>query len=236
MKKIRVLRSSREFSRTIVTIVLQRFIFFTANRCKIHGINILILILLANFTLIPAVVGQSIFSEDSFGNDLYKDITARKVGDTVTVIIFQTAQADQSTETKRDRQASLDASYGFTGDIGTGTAGAKLSGQTGRSGSRSISREVSFIATVTAQVIEVLANGQLKIEGHQNTSINDQRTEIKVSGIINKTDIAADNTVSSSLLADANIEYREPKRQEHKAVTIIAFPFRLIGRVLKWIF
>jgi len=183
-----------------------------------------------------SVYGQSLFDEDSFGNELYQDITARKVGDSVTVIILQNARADQSTETSRERQAELDASYKLSGDIGTGSAGTTLGGQTNRSGSRSISRRVNFIATVTAQVVEVLPNGQLKIEGNQYTSINDQKTEISVSGIINRSDISPDNTVASSALANAQIEYREPRRQEHKVVTILAFPFRLVGTILKWIF
>ena len=215
---------------------------------KIHGINIFIC-LLSLFAFLPIVTGtevpaygQSLFDEDSFGNKLYQDITAREVGDTVTVIIFQNARADQSTETQKDRQASLDASLGiergsgFLDFIPLASADAKVSGQTSRSGTRSISRKVNFIATVTAQVVEVLPNGQLKIEGHQNTSINDQKTEISVSGIINRYDIAPDNSVSSSTIANAKIEYREPLRKEHKVVRIIASPFRLVGRVLKWLF
>lgn len=205
------------------------------NCCKIYGITTLVCVwsLLA---LLPLATAQSLFDEDSFGNELYQDITARKVGDTVTVVILQDARADQSTETNRERQAALDASYGLSGDIAGPSAGAKVGGQTSRSGTQSISRQVNFIATVTAQVVEVLPNGQLKIEGKQYTSIGDQKTEISVSGIINKTDIASDNTVPSSAIANARVEYREPAPKEHKVVTVLAFPFRLFGKILKWIF
>jgi len=190
---------------------------------------------------VPAC-SQSLFDENSFGNELYQDITACKVGDTVTVIILQNAKADQSTETKNGRQASLDTSFGiqkgtgFLDFIPSASAGAKASGQTSHSGTRNISRQVNFIATVTAQVVEVLPNGQLKIKGSQYTSINDQKTEISVSGIINKSDILPDNSVPSSAIANAQIEYRDPSPKEHKVVSIVTFPFRLIGSIVAFPF
>lgn len=188
---------------------------------------------------------QTLYQDDKLGSELYSDLTARKVNDLVTVVILQNARANQQAESKRDRSASLEASAnipeptGLFSRVPEGTGSAALSGRTRRRGSQTTSRQTSFVATVTASVVEVLGNGNLRVMGRQSTAIDDQETEIFVSGIIRRTDIQPNNTVFSSVLADARIEYREPqkpKKEHGTVVKVITFPFRIAGAVLKALF
>ena len=73
------------------------------------------------------------------------------------------------------------------------------SGQTTRGG--------SLTAKVTTKVVEVLPNDTLRIEGRQSIVINGEEQEIILRGIVRSQDIAADNTVLSLFVADAEISF-----------------------------
>ena len=185
------------------------------------------------------------YQEGKLADELYSDLTARKVGDPVTVVILQTTRADQQAQSSRDRSASLEASAeipvptGLFSRVPEGTGSAQLSGRKRRSGSQSTSRRTNFVATVTAQIVEVLGNGNLRIEGSQSIAIDNQATEVSVSGIIRRFDIQPNNTVLSSAIAKAKIEYREPqkpKKEHGTVVKIITFPLRVAESVLNILF
>ena len=193
-----------------------------------------VLLLLSCF----ASEAQTLYQDGKLASELYGDLTARKVGDLVTVVILQNARANQQAQSARDRSSSLDASANLSYEPRIeGTA--QFSGRTRRSGTRSTTRQTNFVATVTARVVEDLGNGNLRVEGTQSTAIDDQETNITVSGIIRRTDIQPDNTVLSSALAEAKIEYREPtkpKSVQDKIVGVVTYPFRLAGAILGTLF
>jgi flagellar L-ring protein precursor FlgH len=56
-------------------------------------------------------------------------------------------------------------------------------------------------------VIEVMPNGNLIVEGRKEVTIDKEKRFIILSGIVRPEDIEVDNTVSSSKIADARIEY-----------------------------
>jgi flagellar L-ring protein precursor FlgH len=60
---------------------------------------------------------------------------------------------------------------------------------------------------VTAEVIEIRPNGNLVIEGSRTVLINDDEDQITVRGVLRPEDIAADNTVLSTYLSEAQIAY-----------------------------
>jgi flagellar L-ring protein precursor FlgH len=74
-------------------------------------------------------------------------------------------------------------------------------------GSGSTSRQENLNATITARVVDVQANGNLKIEGRRNIKVNDEDQIIVLEGIVRSRDIAPDNTVNSIYVADARISY-----------------------------
>ena len=74
-------------------------------------------------------------------------------------------------------------------------------------GSGSTTRDESMTAAITARVIEVRPNGNLLIKGTREVKVNNETQFIILSGLIRPVDISPDNTVLSSYIGNAKIEY-----------------------------
>ncbi len=150
---------------------------------------------------------------------LYRDHRAFAVGDLVTVIVIESAEAtrEASTDVSRDTQVSAGVSsflgmpshYGLPDLYRSGgfspTVGAKTSNSFKGSGATKQRDELKM--RVTARVVHVLDDGNLVIEGRRQVKVNDDTQYLYVRGIVRPQDISADNTVSSIALADAQILY-----------------------------
>ncbi|MGH8672017.1 MAG: flagellar basal body L-ring protein FlgH, partial [Burkholderiales bacterium] len=66
----------------------------------------------------------------------------------------------------------------------------------------------AFTGTMSVTVIEVLANGNLLVSGEKQLALNQGTEYVRFSGVVNPTSITGGNTVSSTLVADARLEYR----------------------------
>jgi flagellar L-ring protein precursor FlgH len=151
--------------------------------------------------------------------DLFKDLRAYQLGDLVTVNIVETSKASKKATTKTARQSSIDA--GISNLLGWetkldkyGVSGAfdnenmfKASMKNGFDGSGETTRDESMTASITARVMEVMPNGNLFIRGSRQIRVNNESQHIILSGLIRPADISPDNTVLSSFIADARIEY-----------------------------
>jgi len=62
-------------------------------------------------------------------------------------------------------------------------------------------------ATISAKVVDVLPSGNLAIEGKREIYINNEKKEILIQGVVRPRDIAYDNSVLSSQVADAKLIY-----------------------------
>ena len=65
-----------------------------------------------------------------------------------------------------------------------------------------------FNGTITVTVIDVYPNGNLLVSGEKMVAINQGNEFIRFSGVINPNNVTAANTVQSTQVADARIEYR----------------------------
>lgn len=145
------------------------------------------------------------------------DLKARRRGDTITIVISETASASKEAKTGTSRDSSMKA--GMPGMLGLENTGifknnfsdlAKIinaSSNSSFSGSGSTSRQENLKATITARVIDVQPNGNLMIEGKRNIKVNEEDQIIILEGTVRSRDIAPDNTISSSYVADARISY-----------------------------
>jgi flagellar L-ring protein precursor FlgH len=141
---------------------------------------------------------------------LFADRKASKVGDIVTVIVAESATASSKaqTQTSKEDKASggpgVGAGFlGFLKNLSLFDAEAKSSdsatGQTTRSG--------LLTTTVTALVTKVMPGGNLFIEGTREMEINKEKQTITISGIVRPDDIGPANTVYSTDIAEARIEF-----------------------------
>ena len=69
------------------------------------------------------------------------------------------------------------------------------------------SRADTLTGTISTVVTEVLPNGDLRIEGKREVTVNSETQLMSISGIVRRVDVDTKNTVLSSAIADAKIEY-----------------------------
>ena len=66
----------------------------------------------------------------------------------------------------------------------------------------------AFNGTITVTVIDVYPNGNLLVSGEKMVAINQGNEFIRFSGVINPNNVTSANTVQSTQVADARMEYR----------------------------
>jgi flagellar L-ring protein precursor FlgH len=148
---------------------------------------------------------------------LYAANKATRVGDIVTVAIYERASAEKEAETATGRSSST--SFGIPKLLGYEAAlagknpnldpGSLISASSDNSfmGTGSTSREERLSATLTTRVMETVEGGNLRIEGTKTVRVNNEDQIIKLSGIIRPADITEYNTIDSQYILDARIEY-----------------------------
>lgn len=149
--------------------------------------------------------------QDSQASSLYSDIKALKVGDIITVMLMESTQAKKSAnnEIKRGTDLSLDPIYAGGGNVTIGGNPIDLrykdSMNTKRESDADQSNSLS--GSISANVMQVLNNGNLVIRGEKWISINNGDEFVRITGIVRAQDIRPDNTIDSPRVANARIQY-----------------------------
>ncbi|MCK5227527.1 MAG: flagellar basal body L-ring protein FlgH [Desulfobulbaceae bacterium] len=158
----------------------------------------------------------AIFSEQSV--DFYSDSRARNIGDIVLVKIVETSSGNKKASTTANRDSSMTG--GVTSFFGVEAwldeknprytpSATNIQAQLASdfSGSGETKRDSNVTASISARVVDITMNGNLGIRGYKEVRLNNETQHIILTGIIRPEDISHDNTVLSSYIADARIEY-----------------------------
>jgi flagellar L-ring protein precursor FlgH len=161
----------------------------------------------------PAELHQSegsLWTVDQSRTFFFQDTKASHVGDIVTVRIVENAKGSKDAQTKSGRSSTIGASTSAFLGIPNSTT-QKLQADATFSddfdGSGSTSRSGALTADITAVVTAVFPNGNLAIEGKREVLINSEKELISLAGVIRPEDIGPRNTILSTFIADAKIEY-----------------------------
>jgi flagellar L-ring protein FlgH len=146
---------------------------------------------------------------------LVDDFKARRRGDIVTVVITEQASATKQATTGTSRDAGISASIPnfmglettFLADKINLNSMVKANTSSSFDGSGSTTRKDALNATISARVMDVLPNGDLRIEGSRSVKVNNEDQIILLEGTVRPRDISPDNMVSSTQVADARITY-----------------------------
>jgi flagellar L-ring protein precursor FlgH len=140
------------------------------------------------------------------------------VGDIITINIVESSRGNKQVNTSLNRNSQVNASVtALLGLEDPGVMptpgginllrGVNAGTQTQFTGQGTTSRNETVTAKVSARIIQVLPNSNLVVRGSQEILVNNEKQYITIQGVVRPADIANDNTVLSTYLADARIEY-----------------------------
>lgn len=158
----------------------------------------------------PVKDDMSLWSDEVAYGDLFSDPKARRTGDIITIKIAESSSASNSADTSTDRDSSLSAGISeLFGMKATTLQDFSVSGdlKSGFKGSGSTSRSGSLDAFITARVVEVMPNRNLKIVGSREIMVNNEKQIMTIYGVVRPRDISENNVVLSTFVADARIAY-----------------------------
>jgi flagellar L-ring protein precursor FlgH len=148
----------------------------------------------------------------------FKDLRATRVGDILTVTVTLDEKASLSNSSTRTRTTSeadaITSLFGFEhqfkhflSDQATNTPTIGITGKTNNQGTGAIDRKEQITLRLAALITQVLPNGNLVLDGHQEIRVNFELRELRLIGVIRPEDIAPDNTISYDQIAEARVSY-----------------------------
>ena len=177
-------------------------------------------------TVVPVVhqpVAEPVGTDDASlwttsPNALLSMRRAKAVGDLLTVVVEMDDRASLQSSLSRNRNSSadmnVDALFGLpewaNGVLPGGASlspGVDYSRGSSLDGSGAMNRAESIAFTLAARVVAMEPNGNLVIQGYQQTRVSNELRMLTVSGVIRAQDITRTNTVSYEKIAEAQISY-----------------------------
>jgi flagellar L-ring protein precursor FlgH len=141
--------------------------------------------------------------------DGFRDVRANQVYDLVTILVSDNSSAVSTGSTNTARKSSVNSSVtslalpksaaSALSNIATTSGNQQLQGQ------GTTSRGTTLTTTVTAEVINVLPNGNLVVEGQKEILVNSEKQIITIRGIVRPDDLSPVNSVPSTRVARMEI-------------------------------
>lgn len=160
----------------------------------------------------PAIAANGSIYRSGFGTQaLFEDRRPRNVGDILTVLVSENINASKNSAADTSRSGSVSSVLGLIPKmfeaLVTTVGEADASGKNVMSAKGGANSRNTFNGVITVTVVEVLSNGNLLVSGEKQILINQGTEFIRFSGVINPRTVSANNTVPSTQVADARIEY-----------------------------
>ncbi|WP_333842025.1 flagellar basal body L-ring protein FlgH [Pelomicrobium sp.] len=145
------------------------------------------------------------------GGLLFEDQVARAVGDTLTIVLNEKTIAAKNRASSASKSGSVDFGVPLVQGLPFKSlqgAGFQADSTNTFQGKGAASADNMVSGTLTVTVIEVLPNGNLLVSGEKQLALSQGEEYVRFSGVVNPNTITPANTVSSTQVADARIEYR----------------------------
>jgi flagellar L-ring protein FlgH len=144
--------------------------------------------------------------------DLFENPIARHIGDVVTIVLSEATNAQKSATTKTQKSTSNTlpgvSLFGSPVTIhGAQVLSGNINDASKFDGEGNSAQSNSLTGYITATVAKVLPNGNLYIKGEKKIWINQGQENVVLSGVIRPIDLAPDNSIPSSRVANARISY-----------------------------
>lgn len=144
-------------------------------------------------------------------SDLSSDYKARKLNDSVVILVSVQTTAAQTGNVNSSR--AFQTASGITGLPGRiNTAGVNplfdANSTTTLKGAGATDSSTTFQTSMTAQVVALLPSGNLVIEAQRKIFMNNQHEDVTIRGIVRPKDIGPNNTVPSAALSNLEIDVK----------------------------
>lgn len=165
----------------------------------------------------PAPTDGAIYSPASY-RPMFEDHRARHIGDLLTINIVEKTAAVKAGASSGNKSGSV--SFGTPGLLQArlgGTVAVNSASKFADADARSASN--TFTGTMGVTVTEVLPNGNLIVAGEKQIAMDKGVEFIRFSGLVSPDTIQPGNMVSSTLVADARVEYRTNSQIDRAEMT-----------------
>lgn len=166
------------------------------------------------------------------GSSLFTDIKANKVGDILTVLIYEDSRATNKVENKTEKSTEASTS----GGPGIGPLdfiplfGVEGKNESTYDGKGENLRNGTLRAKMSVTVVQAKSNGDLVIEGSRTVGLSGEKEVLYLTGVVRQKDISPNNTIDSYLIADADIRY------EGKGINTTGSRPGIFTRIINWVF
>ena len=135
------------------------------------------------------------------------------VGDVVTVLVDEQTFASQDKNNTASESKKRQLGFGFNTTTPTKSSGTSVgvnsnsdasSQQTGES-----TRQNRFQTEVSVRVVQVGANGLLKLQGKKSMLVDKTTQEVTITGWVRAQDISSTNLIDGFRVADAELVFKE---------------------------
>jgi flagellar L-ring protein precursor FlgH len=162
------------------------------------------------------------------GTSLVSNFKARGVGDVVTIIITEKTSAGATTTVDANNRSEVSGgpALGFLKPFDFW----ELDTENRYRGDGSTTRTGNLRGEISVRIAETLPDGNFLLVGTRSVDINGDRQLIEISGVCRPRDIAADNTILSTYISDAQISYSGTGPMQDSANPGI------LTRIVNWLF
>jgi flagellar L-ring protein precursor FlgH len=155
---------------------------------------------------------ESLWTGAGSDRGMFADHRASQSGDILTIVVSEAVAASNNQSKKSTRDSSIaDAVtsflYSSTGLHNGQLPNINVKGTSTNSGSGDVSNNQSLSSRAAVLVTDVLPNRNLVIEGVRVVTFSNETQYVVLHGLVRPDDIAPDNTVQSSNIADARVEF-----------------------------
>src|SRR5262249_51128490 len=149
----------------------------------------------------------SIFSASAGYAPLYGGTRARAVGDALTILLVESTTAAKTVGSKSSKSGGVSITPPAAGPLPVNPDALKAPNDSNFNGQGNAAQTSSLAGSLSVTIAEVRPNGTALVRGEKRMLVSQGDEWIQISGIVRLSDIDQDNTITSTKVADARIEY-----------------------------
>ncbi len=186
--------------------------------------KIMIVFLLCILCILSISYGDSLFTQDAqrAGTLISEKGTRFQPGDIITILVREKISASTTADTNTKKESDVESKAKEKDNNflvaekpdGLGLLNPdllpnwKIEAENETKARGKTTRTSTLTTTIACVVTQVYPNGNLRIEGEKRVTVNREDSLLTVSGVVRSKDVAPDNTVLSTQVANAQVQLK----------------------------